>query len=213
MSGELQRYFSLIEERPEQFRSSELICIEKDVDKIMEYEKKTGKKIGVVYQSDYNFFVVDLIRDSDGTYYTYERLLPVIKQGAVVAMTKCGNQFVILRQYRHAIQGFQYAFPRGFGETGITAEENVKKEVKEELNAVVKKMEYLGKVIADSGLCGNEVSVFLCEVEGFAERYGYEGIESVVTLDEEKLNAWIKKGLITDGYSLAAYGMYKARQE
>lgn len=212
MSEELQKYFCLMKEQPEQFRSSDMISIVKDIDEIEEYEEKAGKKIGVVYQSEYNIFVVDLIRNSDGTYYTYERLLHASQHGAVVAMAKYREQFIMLKQYRHSMRDFQYAFPRGYGEKGITAEENVKKELKEELDADVTYMEYIGKVIADSGLCGNEVSVFLCQVDGYAEKYEYEGIESVITLEEEKLEQWIKDGVITDGFSLAAYGLYKVRK-
>ena len=211
MSEELKKYFELMKERPEQFRPSDMICIETDLDRIQNYERETGKKIGVIYRSAYNIFVVDLIRTNNGTYYTYERLLPAVKVGAVVALVMCQNRFVLLKQYRHAIRDFQYAFPRGYGEEGVNAEENVRKEIQEEIGATVIGTEYLGTVVADSGLCGNAVSVFICEVENVIEKYGYEGIESMVMLEEEELAAWIQNGDITDGFSLAAYGLYKAR--
>ena len=42
------------------------------------------------------------------------------------------GRFVLLRQYRHAIREFQYGFPRGFGEAGVSVEENVREEIQEE---------------------------------------------------------------------------------
>lgn len=81
----------------------------------------------------------------------------------------------------------------------------------EEIGATVIKCEYLGEVVADSGLLANKVAVFACQVEGVQRRYAYEGIEDVVFLSAEELRKWIAEGKITDGFTLSAYSLYCAK--
>ena len=211
MEKRLQDYYDLMKARPHLFSESKLISIEKDEKEILDYEKKTGLKIGVVYQSPYSMLVVDLIREKKGGHYTYERILPTVEQGAVVALAKYQNKFVLLHQYRHSLRDYQYACPRGFGEKGISAEDNLKKEIREELGGTVLSQKHIGCIVADSGLCGNMVDVFLCDVDVVTDKQGHEGIESIILLNEHELEQWIQDSKITDGFTLSAYGLYKAR--
>lgn len=204
-------YLELKEQRPEQFVQSSIYTIEFGEDAVENFEKETGKRIGVVYRSPFNLLVVDLIKRDDGDYYTYERLLPAVQKGAVVVLTKQGENFVLLRQFRHSLREFQYAFPRGFGEKGIEAEKNVGKEIEEELGAVTLHTEYLGEVVADSGMSGNKVSVYLCEIGEVKIKKGYEGILEYVVMSKADIKNWIRLGKINDGFSLAALGLYFMR--
>lgn len=208
-SPEWLTYKQLMKDWPEMFAQSELIPIETDEDVILQYMEKTGKKIGVLYQSPYSLLVVDLVRGQKGQYFTYERILPAVKTGAVVTVPVCDDGFVLLKQYRHALRGYQYAFPRGFGEKDISAEENVKKELREEIDVEAGEVHYIGNVFADSGLCGNRVQVYRCRISKPKLKYQYEGIEEVIVLQEDQLEQWIRDGKIDDGYTLAAYSLYK----
>lgn len=205
---EWSAYEELQRERPELFAKSSQIPIVTDRDCVDKFVRETGEKVGVLYQSAYHCLVVDLIQNADGTLYTYERMMPKVKTGAVVAVAVQDGKFVLLRQYRHAIRESQYCFPRGFGEEGISPEENVKKELGEEISASVTECAYLGEVVADSGILGNKVSVFVCQVQHVEERASYEGIEKLVFLTQEELQKWIADGKITDGFTLAAYSLY-----
>lgn len=109
------------------------------------------------------------------------------------------------------MRAFQYAFPRGFGEEGLSAEENLQKEIKEETGADVKKISHVGTVIADSGIGSNEVDVFACEITEPQLKLHYEGIEEIELLTEKELVKWIAEGRITDGFTLSGYAMYKSR--
>lgn len=129
-------YFKLMKERPELFKNTGIIKIVTDKKKIEEYEKETGKKIGIAYRSKYNTLLVDLIEGEKG-YYTYERVIPTSTGTGIVIVAEYEGKLVLLNQYRHALRKFQYAFVRGFGEDGIDAPDNVKKEIKEEINAEV----------------------------------------------------------------------------
>lgn len=201
-------YKQLMKERPQNFVQSEQMPIEKDPEIIREYVEKTGRMIGVMYRSPYSILITDLVSNEKGDYYVYERILPAVMKGAVVTVPVYRDNFILLRQFRHALRDYQYAFPRGFGELGFSAEENAVKELKEEIGANVLDMKCLGTVIADSGLCGNQVQVYECRIDNFKLKYGYEGICRVIQLTDEEMKRWIKDGKITDGFTLAAYSLY-----
>lgn len=210
--NEWTAYEQLRKDRPEEFVENPYFPIVTDSKIIEKYVQETGKKIGVVYASDYHLLVVDLIQNKNGTLFSYERLLPTVKRGAVVALTKYKNKFVLLKQYRHSLHDYQYAFPRGFGEKDISIEENVKKELREELGAVVKDCSHLGVVVADSGVAGNPVDVYECELSTVEEKKGHEGIESVCFLSEDEMRSWVQEGKIQDGFTLSAWAMYFSKK-
>lgn len=157
--------------------------------------------------------VVDLIKGENGTHFCYERLLPMVQKGAIVSVPVFEGKFVLLRQYRHAIRDFQYGFPRGFGEAGVSVEENVRKEIQEELNAEVTNMQHLGQVVADSGVVSNKVDIYFCSVTEPMLKLGYEEIEKIQLLTEDELDTWIAEEKITDGFTLAGYSMYQAKRK
>lgn len=204
-------YLKLMQNRPAAFLHSDRLPIVTEKEIVDRYVEETGKMVGVLYKSAYNMLVVDLVRNERQQLFTYERLVPTVELGAVAVIAVWNGRFVLLKQYRHALRGEQYAFPRGFGEAGISAEENVKKEISEELGAQAEKLTCLGTVFADSGLTGNPVKVYMCEVHGVQEKIGYEGITRVTLLTEEELEHWIADGKITDGFTLSAYSLYKCR--
>ncbi|MGL5439569.1 MAG: NUDIX hydrolase [Filifactoraceae bacterium] len=220
MSYSLQEYITLWKEKPELFFKSDLISIvdprtAKGIKKIIEFEVKNDVKIGVVYMSSYSILVVDLIENSDGTLYAYERLIPTVSNGAVLIVVKYLEKLVLLSQFRHALRDEQLAFPRGYGEihkdgSFLPSFENVKKEIYEELGAEIEgEPIFLGEVVADSGISGNIVSVYAVTIKTFRERVGYEGIKKVIFKTEEELENCIKNGEITDGFTLSGYLMYK----
>lgn len=206
---ELKEYFDLMDERADLFRDNELIPIEKDIEKIRRFTAQTGKKIGVLYHSQYNMLITDLIAPANGSPYVYERIVPNA-EGGVVAAAKYNGKFVLIKQFRHSLRNYQYCFVRGYGERGISTEENAAKELSEEIGGVVARSVFLGELSADSGLSSGITSVYLCEVQSVKPKIGYEGIQEIVMLDEQELVQWINDGKINDGFTLAAYALYCA---
>ncbi|MBQ8804716.1 MAG: NUDIX hydrolase [Tyzzerella sp.] len=204
------KYKKLMAERPQHFISSKELEIITDEKLVTDYENRTGKTIGVNYESKYRIMVVDLAYDGK-KYFAYERLLPAVDTGAVVIVPMYNGNFVLLEQFRHALRGHQYAFPRGFASEGYSAEENCRKELQEELGCETKEVVFLGTVVADSGLSGDKVSVYVCTIDSYEEYQGYEGICSTIELTPEEFTNYITKGKINDGYSLSAYAMYVSR--
>lgn len=217
LSESLKRYHYLWEHEEICFTPSKQIPIvepKKDnLHKLVNYEYEHHEKLGVVYESKYFVHVVDLIenRDSEGKllYTTYERLLPAVKSGAVVVIVKYKDRFVLLKQFRHSIRKEQYAFIRGFGEENINTIDNVEKEVKEEIGASICTIpEKLGTVVADSGILGNEVSVYYTEIEELPQHTYHEGIEKVLLVSEDEMGKMIMDDEIDDGFTLSAYMLY-----
>lgn len=206
---ELNEYYVLMQSRPELFEDSALIPIEKDINVIREFTQRTGKKIGVLYHSSYNMLITDLIHPDEGEPYVYERIVPV-SSGSVVVISVYNGKFVLLKQFRHAFRQYQYAFIRGFGESGVSPEQNVEKEVLEEIGANVQDCKYIGTTAADSGLTSGIASVYACRVSSPILKKGYEGIKDIVLLDKNELEQWITDGKINDGFTLAAYTLYCA---
>ena len=114
-SNAWKRYRELMTERPELFLQSDMLNIISDSVAVSEFSEKSGKTIGVVYESPYSLLVVDLVEDVNGKRFAYERLVPA-RSGGVVGVSVYEGKFVMLKQFRHAIREYQIAFPRGFAE-------------------------------------------------------------------------------------------------
>lgn len=210
LGAEWEQYLSLIKERPESFADTGNIHIVTDPVAVAKFQEQSGRKIGVVYKSPYHLMVVDLVYIQEGHYFAYERILPAVNKGAVVIVPQYRNGFLLLKQYRHALRDYQYAFPRGFASEGISAEDNVRKEIAEELKAEAFQVRFLGTCVADSGLSGDNVNVFSCQVKNFSIQNGYEGICNVIQLSNEDMKQWMKAGRLNDGFTLSAYGLLNA---
>lgn len=201
---ELEDYFLLMKEKPEWFiNNDESLIIIKDKQVIEKYMNEHHMKIGVIYQSSYHTFIVDLVKDKSNRYFTYERMMK--EDNGVVVIPRYHNRFVLLKQYRHALRDYQIAFPRGFGEKNLSAKENAIKELKEELNANVNEIEELGSFVVDSGMCGNSVKVFLAHIDNYQLKKDYEEIQEVVLLTNLEMRHYIQIGKIDDCMTIASF--------
>lgn len=212
-SNEWLSYEKLLKERPELFKQSSALEIITDPKQVNSYYEETKRRLGVVYSSKWNTMLVDLVRNSEGIIFAYERVVPTSSGSAIVIIPRYKNKYLLLKQFRHAIRTEQYAFPRSFGEDGLSGEENAKKELTEEINATIKEdsLVFLGKTVSDSGLCGNVVSIYQCEFEAYKLVEGYEEILEIIELTEEEMEEWIHSGKINDGFTLSAYALWKSR--
>ena len=204
----ITKYFRLMEERPQEFVGSEQGEIIKDPMILEIAMKERGRPLGVVYESPYHYLVVDLLKTPEGKYLFYERVMNAVQDPAVVIVPVLNGRFVLLHQYRHAMQGKQYAFPRGFGGPGLSAEENARKELREELGCEAKEVCCLGSVVADSGLCGNAVQVCAAIINTYETKLSYEGIAGAVWLDTDEMIQWITVGKIDDAFTISAFAKY-----
>lgn len=105
------------------------------------------------------------------------------------------------------MRGLQLAFPRGFGEPGLTGADNARKELHEEIGATVSEIRHLGNIVANSGLSDDSVEVVLCEVSDIDPVIGNKGIADVLLLDDSEMSTAISSGRIGDGFTLSAWSL------
>lgn len=210
--AELKRYTDFYKSNPALFAQSSEYPIADVTDRevlkaIIRNQELYKRKYGIVYNSAFNTMVVDPIKD-DRNYFSYERVVPSALKNGVVLFTVCKGKFVLLRQFRHAIRKEQLCCPRGFGEPEMSTIDNAKKELREELNAVVidEPIE-LGVITADSGLSSGSATVFLMKIEEYSAQ-SEEGIREIVSITPEEMQQMVKSGEIDDGYTLAALTLY-----
>lgn len=203
-------YKELMKSRPELFEDG-VIHIVKDEETIAQYEKETGRDIGIVYKSAYNMVLVDLVYIEEGKYFAYERLVPTVAKGATVILPVCNGHFVLVKQYRHALRNYQYSLPRGYGENKLSAAENARKEIREELGAEATNIRYLGECVANSGISGDKVAVYTCEVDNISTDVREEGIVDYILVTEKELKEMLRTGKINDGFTMSAYALFKAQ--
>lgn len=211
-SDELKKYTKFYKSSPDLFAQSSEYPIADVTDRetlkaIVRNQEVYKRKYGVVYNSTFNTMIVDPIKDK-GEFFSYERIVPSAMKSGVVLFTVCNGKFVLLRQFRHAIRKEQLCCPRGFGESNINTIDNAKKELREELNAVViEEPVELGVITADSGLSNRSATVFLMKIEEFSN-LSDEGIREIVAITPDEMQQMIENGEIDDGYTLAALSLY-----
>lgn len=206
----LTEYFKLMDKNPQLFSQSQVYPIVTDKKIIKKFQRKNHCKIGVIYKSAYNMLVVDLIQGENG-FFTYERVISTTNSNGVVIIPIINGKLVLLNQYRHAIRKFQISFPRGFGEVGLSSEQNAQKELLEEIGAVANKVTFIGNVTVDSGLTSNKCDVFVCDISSYNKDSQEEGIEQTILLSKEELQEKINENLIDDSFTLSAFMLYKSK--
>jgi ADP-ribose pyrophosphatase len=128
----------------------------------------------------------------------------------VVVLLLAGPQgrVVLIEHYRHATRRWHWEAVRGFGDPGATAEENVARELREEIAVTVSGVVALGDVHPDTGLLAHRVELYAARVDGVGELETGEGLRRAVMVTAAEAEAMVADGRITDGFTLA--GLFDA---
>jgi ADP-ribose pyrophosphatase len=175
---------------------------------------KQWAEIGVVFDDPYILVLRDLVKFPDGKMGGYFRVInrANLKGGQGVAvLPRIGEKFLLLHIYRHPTHSWQYEVPRGFGEPGLPAADNARKEIMEETGGVIEELVDLGEVHSNSGLEGNATRLFYARLASTGEPEVAEGIEGFKWASLDELERMICEGEITDGFTIAVYTRAKLR--
>lgn len=207
-------YFELAAQRPDLFVQSETVPLVLDEGRMRAFSEKSGKSMGLVYDNrPYYMVLADLCLDGERE-FSYARVVyPQPGTNGSVAIPRKDGKFGLLRQYRHPPRAESLEFPRGFGERGLTPEENVRKELREEMGAVASGVTCLGSIRADTGLSAGCIQIFLAEISSYDVQVGHEGIRELVWLTEEAFREAVAAGDISDGITLSAYALLRCQSE
>lgn len=241
----IKRYLELVKMYPSAFfQTKDLgsIKIITDLDIIKKWclDKKNYKDmplnslscfIGVQTEDSWFFIIRDLVVFPDGEMGGYLRIVnkkQLEGSGGVVVLPYCDGKIYIHRHYRHALRSWLWELPRGFGEIGVLPEDSARNELLEETGFVDAKMEYLGKMIPDSGIMRDIVNIYFAEVDAkiidnnsnrgssgvspMSKSAISEGITSYLWVSPEEFEEMLLKGDILDSFSLVAYQYAKLKR-
>ncbi|MEU1400955.1 NUDIX hydrolase [Streptomyces sp. NPDC005728] len=167
---------------------------------------------GVVSANRYLWYLRDAVRFPDGRLGLYDRILPPPDSSpGVVVLPLLGpeGKVVLIEHHRHATRSRHWEVVRGFGAPGATAEENVARELKEEITAVPTEVVPLGELHPDTGLQGDKVALYAARVDGIGELETGEAITRARVVTPAEAEEMVADGRITDGFTVAV--LYRAR--
>jgi ADP-ribose pyrophosphatase len=218
-------YQDLLKKNPNIFSNENAILkiiTDKDTIKNWQVERKrqlldkglpeNWAKIGIVYEDPYIVIIRDLGRFPSGILGSYFRVFNSadLRGGQATVVIPIVNDLILLmRQFRHPTRKWHWEVPRGFGEPGIPAEENARKEVLEEINGKILELINLGPYNSNTGIEGANVQLFLARMESTEETNLEEGIESYKLFEIHQVEEMIRDAEITDGFTIAAF--FRAR--
>jgi ADP-ribose pyrophosphatase len=223
--ADLQRYFDFVRRYPQRFTNDpDGIEILLDPEQIAEAEHAVEEKlqraglplewakVGVAFQDQYLLIVRDAVRFPDGSLGTYFRMTSM-EEGVpgVVILPFYRNKIILERHYRHGPRTWLIEIPRGFGEPGLTPEENARREIQEEIGATVSRIESLGTLYVNSSMIGGYDCLFYAELDSLGDFEKGEGISGILQVSLSEFERMIAANEITDGFTLAAYARAKAK--
>jgi ADP-ribose pyrophosphatase len=222
----ISKYIQFQQAYPKLFSPRSLRRLVTDRRSLETYADDHGEVLGLVAETQYAYFVVDLVEktnhDGAAIRFPYFRLI-YRKQldGAVntvvigtVATSNVGavDSVVLLRQERHATGLFHLELPRGFGEAGLSGEENALKELREETGYLGEQAKLIGVTYTDTGVMDARVSFYHVPVTGKLDSRAEseEAITDVQLMSMQELWEGIHRGDVTDGFTVQALAFLRA---
>lgn len=190
-----------------------IISKQKELYKMAEKKKQPlhWYDIGIVSEDAWTVVIRDLVRFPDGSYGGYIRLLNrksgLERKGKdVVILVQNNNRLLIMHHFRHEDRSYHWECPRGFGEDGLTAAENARKEVGEETGFSVDELIQLNS--------NNEsVSYFFAKCSGaYKQMDKGESISKIQYVTDKQFSDMIADSVIDDFYTIRAYTLAKLKK-
>lgn len=167
-------------------------------------------QVGIAFQDQYGMILRDAVRFPNGLLGTYIRMVNDGTPGVIV-MPIYQRHILLIRHFRHATRTWHLEIPRGFGKQGFSSEENARREIEEEISANISLLVLLGKIYPDAGASAEYNNFFYAEIESYGEVETNEAITELLPVSIAEFEQMILKNEITDGFTITAYGLAKAR--
>lgn len=119
------------------------------------------------------------------------------------------DRFLLVRQYRPAVEDYTFELPSGHVERGETPDQAAVRELEEETNCRANGVRLLGKLVADTGRLENRLWAFYAsgvEYRSAPHPHENEGIE-VHPVSMAKLRRMIQEGSLAHALDLAVISL------
>ncbi|MGW0885698.1 NUDIX hydrolase [Streptomyces sp. NPDC002671] len=130
----------------------------------------------VIHRDQWWTLLQDPVVFPDGQEGRYLRMLSPQSEPGVAVLPVVDTDVVLIEQFRHATRTWHLEIPRGGGATALADEENVAKEIREEIGARVGEVTALGVVHPDTGILGQAVRLFAARIDTVGRVGRAEGI-------------------------------------
>jgi ADP-ribose pyrophosphatase len=159
-------------------------------------------RVGVLAEDPYLVVMRDAVRFADGSFGLYNR---VMMPGGAAVLPIIGRTVVLLNRFRHGTRRWHLEIPRGaFSGAGSRADD-ARRELCEEIGAVVDELIDLGTFHATTGCLDEEHQLYLARISAVGTPDKHEAIAALEHLSVPAMEAKIVDGTITDGPTLAAF--------
>lgn len=157
-----------------------------------------------VYDSRFLTLRKDFFARQDG--HTFFREVVLHDEAAVIVPRLDDNRFILVRQFRHAINQVIYEFPAGMIDPNEDVLVAAKRELAEETGYRGRQWQTLNSVYPAPGFCNELLHFFLAEDLYLGDMHLDEDevLEPVIFSGSE-LEAMIKSGEIMDAKTIMAY--------
>lgn len=192
--------------------------IVRDIETINDFEKKTGKLIGIINNQPFYNINLDLYYDANGLPFRYCNIEYNKMGAAILPILKCEKSKYVLLQYhyRQFVDKTTLEIPRGFADPNdITSKITALRELSEETGIIMENINIieLGTVFPDTGLSNAEISLFAAEIDisilpKIQNRDGNEDIRGYRLFSISTLQSMIAENKISDSFTLAALFRY-----
>jgi ADP-ribose pyrophosphatase len=218
----LAKYFHLMKERPDLFRYSaepgeikiitEPLRIRIEQRRLQDELRAQGNPIhwvdiGMLSEDKWFWVLRDLVEFPDGKIGGYIRFINRMSNDVggfnVILICVQNNRILLIRKFRHEERNWSWEFPRGFGEPNLSAEENARKEMLEEIGISPSQLILLTEIRESRG----GTAVFYADIalgQEITLDVG-EGIANYNWVTLTELREIVKQGKLSDWFSLWAY--------
>lgn len=160
---------------------------------------------GVAYEDAYTIVLRDAVRRPDGSLGTYARTVPARGYAGAAVLPLFEGQIVLLRHARHATRTSHLEIPRGFGELGVSAADQARQELYEEIEAEVSELFDLGIFYSNTGASADCVSLYLAKLSSIGNPQFSEGISGIRISPSAEVAEEIRSGKINDSFTIGAF--------
>jgi ADP-ribose pyrophosphatase len=173
---------------------------------------ESWSRTGVVYEDPYLIVLRDAVRKPNGSLGTYVRTLPASGSAGAAVLPLLDGKIVLLRHFRHATRKWHLEIPRGYGEEGVSAADQARQELWEEIEAVADNLIHLGPFHSNTGAASDQVELFLAEISAVGSPQADEGIDAIEIRTPQQVARLISENnaddiqpTITDSFTIGAF--------